>query len=1608
MRIPVALSILCLLVAAGSIVTVADAAVQQLPVYAAAPGDTPILRSTEHHDGSRTIEVLLPSVAIEASTIAGETFHALTIPGGTVVGDEGRPGLPVFGRLVAVPNGYTVTARIVDVQEQVFSGYRVLPVQPDGMLNYPPGDTSTDAPDNAAAFVIDRAAYAAGAATEPYSVTAGAPGILHGQHVAPVVFQPVRYDPATDELRIAGRLEVELRFERSNAAPAPARQHDYLPESFDRFLRSAVVGYERSDDVTVGPGSYLIICPNNADVIDALQPLVEWRQRQGYHVTLAHTGQTGSNTTSIKAYILNYYETEPVPLEYVVLAGDASGNVTIPTFRENVSGYHGEGDHYYTNLEGDDTLADVHIGRLTCRSSTELQSIVSKILDYETNPPLADSGWFTRACATGDPSYSGITTVYVNQWLKAQLEYRGYTQVDTIFSGNFPILMTNSINQGLTVFGYRGFGGMSNFSTGHIGALSNGGKLPFAVLLTCDTGSFYSDVNARSEAFLRNINGGAIGAIGTATGGTHTRYNNCMYQGIWEGMINGDDHHLGAALARGKLAMYNNYQLSQPVTVESWSVWNNLMGDPATDMWMNYPLAIDATYPTLLPVGVSAVPVEVSYGGLPVVEARVCLFKEGEFQVTGYTDESGRVVLPVSGLSEGTVLVTVTGHDLLPHRRHLDIGSVSQFVALDEYAVDDDMAGSSSGNGDGVVNPGETLELAVALAGLGSSDVFGITGTLTSADYRVTIVDGSAVFGDIPSGQSVWNADELVVSVAADTPDGHTLPIEVTASDGAANWTSLIELAVQSAAFVHEGQTWSGDGESLDPGESGDLTLTIRNTGSLTATGIRATLTTSSPWITITDDDGTFGTVDPGVSGDNGSDPFSLDIDTDCFAGHLATFLLSLQYDGAQSSVEFTLPVGTASTTDPLGPDAYGYYAFDDTDTGYLYAPIYAWVEIDPNHGGDGTAAGLSDFGYEQDDTVVLPLPFTFRYYGQPYDEVSICSNGWLAMGSTSLRHYRNFSIPSAGTPRNLIAVFWDDLHQSGTNQVYYWHDTANQRFIVQWSRMTNIYGAMQNCQVILHDPFAYPTETGDGEILCQYDTVHNNDATNGFATVGIQNFDRSDGVLYTYWNQYGAAAAGLAAGRAILFRPLDILQPTCEPDPTSFDVVVPVDGQDTRTLQLHNNGDPGSVLVYSLDLTDPALDAPVPGGQIPGEPTPDGRMPDGRMPGGQPVGDGAKNLTGSYLTADPVEFWPGDTIDVQIGAHCISSDDEWIIQVDMDFPTGVTINSATGMTGSTAFSYTGSYGDGAQATWDGGILSHGMVGLATLNLTFAQDISDVSVPYLLTGDNWGGPPHSVSDEIVFTVLGPRVSVLAPDGGERWGLGEEHAIEFAASGGPQQVKIELQRQDGGPWETLAESIEASLGSFLWEVTGPISAHCRARVSDVGDPSVTDTSNEEFTIRNSLLWLDLDNWSGYALPGEPAAIELTIDASGMAEGVYAADIVVYSNADDPVVVPLSLTVGDPSAVPLATTLVLRQNRPNPFNPQTEIRFDMPAAGPVRVEVFDLLGHKIRTLLDEELAAGRHAVVWSGVDDAGQPVASGQYFCRLTAGERVLNLKMTVLK
>ncbi|MEW5795271.1 MAG: hypothetical protein AB1772_02820 [Candidatus Zixiibacteriota bacterium] len=98
--------------------------------------------------------------------------------------------------------------------------------------------------------------------------------------------------------------------------------------------------------------------------------------------------------------------------------------------------------------------------------------------------------------------------------------------------------------------------------------------------------------------------------------------------------------------------------------------------------------------------------------------------------------------------------------------------------------------------------------------------------------------------------------------------------------------------------------------------------------------------------------------------------------------------------------------------------------------------------------------------------------------------------------------------------------------------------------------------------------------------------------------------------------------------------------------------------------------------------------------------------------------------------------------------------------------------------------------------------------------------------------------------------------------------------------------------------------------------------------------------------------------------------------------------------------------DPDGLP--REFHLAQNYPNPFNPATEIEYSIPKALPVELSIFNVLGQKIATLIDESVPPGTHRVIWNGTDDHGRAVASGVCFYRLRAGELVASRKMILLK
>jgi hypothetical protein len=88
--------------------------------------------------------------------------------------------------------------------------------------------------------------------------------------------------------------------------------------------------------------------------------------------------------------------------------------------------------------------------------------------------------------------------------------------------------------------------------------------------------------------------------------------------------------------------------------------------------------------------------------------------------------------------------------------------------------------------------------------------------------------------------------------------------------------------------------------------------------------------------------------------------------------------------------------------------------------------------------------------------------------------------------------------------------------------------------------------------------------------------------------------------------------------------------------------------------------------------------------------------------------------------------------------------------------------------------------------------------------------------------------------------------------------------------------------------------------------------------------------------------------------------------------------------------------------------LAQNCPNPFNPTTQIRYSMPVAGQVHLEVLNVLGQHVATLVDGNRPAGVHQTAWEGIDDQGQSVASGVYFYRLRTDSFTQTRRMVLLK
>ncbi|MBT4333791.1 MAG: hypothetical protein HOD64_10990, partial [Candidatus Cloacimonetes bacterium] len=308
----------------------------------------------------------LDGYEIETQLINGKNYQEIFYWNEGEFVDVGKPNLPRFTRLVAIPAQGEVTFQITSQNDEVIQDITV----------YPRQNLSSDSKREDNSFVIDEEFYNDEVIFPGQIVEIGSPAIMRDYRIVPVTINPFQYSPLENELSIFTNLEITIECDGLGGLNKKTKQNK-KSKYFESMYRSTILNYDfdMRDNGEFQEPCYLFIYPDDANVESVLQILADWKHQKGFDVVMTNTSETGTTLAEIKSYIQDAYDTWGNPPEFVCLVGDAGGNYSIPTGHLDGGMYNGEGDHVYTTLEGDDILADVFIGRLSFNSILELQTI---------------------------------------------------------------------------------------------------------------------------------------------------------------------------------------------------------------------------------------------------------------------------------------------------------------------------------------------------------------------------------------------------------------------------------------------------------------------------------------------------------------------------------------------------------------------------------------------------------------------------------------------------------------------------------------------------------------------------------------------------------------------------------------------------------------------------------------------------------------------------------------------------------------------------------------------------------------------------------------------------------------------------------------------------------------------------------------------------------------------------------------------------------------------------------------------------------------------------------------------------------------------------------
>ncbi len=409
---------------------------------------------------------------------------------------------------------------------------------------------------------------------------------------------------------------------------------------------------------------YLIIVRDN--FYEAVQPLAQWKNKKGLPTIVVKLSQIGGNDPrAIKNYISDVYQRWTIKPEYVLLVGDI--NYIKPYPHPNC----GPTDNAYADVNND-TLLELCIGRLPCRSTSQLRSMISKIFSYERTPYLSDTLWYRKAVTVRqDPGpYHNAGVHFVRSMI---LDNSDFVQVDTLVVPTSSRRdLKDTLAQGRSYFLYTGHGGGTNWVSPFNISLpvQNGRKFPVIFSWSCQT---VLQRNYLGQKWLKSgtvrLPKGAVAFIGTTTSGLYAPYRNFVGRNFFRAIFQYKTLTIGKALKQGldSLWAYTPDNFGHTLYNE----WN-ILGDPELNLWTAVPKPMTVTYDSILPLGQQTFSVLVRNGnGQVIPDASICLMmpNDSSFYYHGYTDKYGVASFVINLKTQDSICITVTAQNYIPYER---------------------------------------------------------------------------------------------------------------------------------------------------------------------------------------------------------------------------------------------------------------------------------------------------------------------------------------------------------------------------------------------------------------------------------------------------------------------------------------------------------------------------------------------------------------------------------------------------------------------------------------------------------------------------------------------------------------------------------------------------------------------------------------------------------------------------------------------------------------------------------------------------------------------------------------------------------------------------